>query len=150
MPLTGERTGFQINVWWRVKNEEKLSFRTPKALCTLPFLCGICAATAYQKVCWKSQIWATFPIATEVISPLKLCICVLPTRAAPRPAPQCRTDRGESEHLQPSTTTGSGTTDKHQGLLTAKCSNNGISLSTDGKAWPCIKKIWRSDSQFQQ
>lgn len=43
----------------------------------------------------------SFPIATEVISPLRLCICVLPTRAAPRSAPQHRLTVGRASASSP-------------------------------------------------
>lgn len=61
-----------------------------------------------------------------------------------------QTDCGDSECLQPSATIGFGTTGKHWCLLTAKCLNSGISLSIDGKAWPCINKILKTGSQIQQ
>jgi len=81
-----------MTIWWRVKAEDKSTFRTPEVSCTLSF----CIWNMHSHhVPWSvlkipGLGHFSFPIAVEVISVLRLCVCMLQTAEAPRSAPQYR------------------------------------------------------------
>lgn len=87
----------------------KINGLSRQALCTLSFyiwnMCGHHIPQSALKIPDLGHF--SFPVAPEVISPLRLCVCVLPTRACT----SVQID-WESECLQPSAKTGTGAAEK--------------------------------------
>lgn len=99
----GEESRMKIN---------RLSGHLKHCAC-FPSIYGICAATAYHRACWKSQIWATslFPLLLRWYQTETLHLCV-PNKSSTWICTSVQTDYGERENLQPSATTGFGTAGK--------------------------------------
>lgn len=109
---SGETTGFQTSIWWRVKNEDKSTFRTSKVLCTLSFyIWNMHSHHIPQSVPKIPDLGRfSFPVAIGVISPLRLCVT---NKSSTSICTSVQTDWGNSECRQPSATTSFGTTEKH-------------------------------------
>lgn len=74
-----------MSIWWRAKAEDKSTFRIPKVPCAFSFYIRNTRSHRIPRSMLKISGLGhfSFPIAVEVRSQLRLCICMLPTTEAP-------------------------------------------------------------------